>query len=59
MKNNKHSLFYNCRNLAWLLQYSVVNSMAGGIYDYLDESTRFCRDYCKIKVITLSGRYTI
>ena len=38
MKNNK-----NCRNLAWLLQYSVDNlygHATGGIYDYPDESTR-------------------
>ena len=51
MKNNKLSLFYNCKNLAWLLQYSVENlygQYAGGIYDYLDESTRFCREKCKI-----------
>ena len=26
-----------------------MDSMAGGIYDYLDESTRFCREKCKIK----------
>ena len=26
-----------------------MDSMAGGIYDYLDDSTRFCREKCKIK----------
>ena len=28
-----------------------MDSMAGGIYEYLDESTRFCREKCKIKNI--------
>ena len=26
-----------------------MDSMVGGIYNYLDESTRFCREKCKIK----------
>ena len=26
-----------------------MDSMAGGIYEYLDVSTRFCREECKIK----------
>ena len=28
-----------------------MDSMAGGIYDYRDESTRFCREKCKIKKV--------
>ena len=28
-----------------------MNSMAGGIYDYLDESTRFCREKFKINIV--------
>ena len=34
--------------------YSVDNlygQLTGGIYDYLDESTRFCREKCKTKNI--------
>ena len=29
-----------------------MNSMAGGIYDYLDESTRFCRESTRLKTLT-------
>ena len=28
-----------------------MDSMACAIYDYLDESSRFCREKCKIKNI--------
>ena len=28
-----------------------MDSMAGEIYDYLDESTKFCWENCKIKNI--------
>ena len=29
-----------------------MDSIAGVLYDYLDENTRFCREKCKIKTLT-------